>query len=215
VTNLLEKYKQIIDSENDDEIWYSIKFNKYLERIDTFQKHNNIRGNILEIGVFRGLSFIPLRTLLKNDECIVAIDLFDTYFNHELSKDMFIKNVIKVFDNLDNTIIITENSTNLSPNSLRINHYQYRIISVDGGHDYSTVINDLNLSMNILNDEGIIIVDDYNNTNWPEVKSGTDKFLEDNRHMGGFSLYDCNKFLIGHKAHKTYQYVSQKFKTQK
>ena len=33
-TNLLEKYKQIIDSENDDEIWYSIKFNKYLESID-------------------------------------------------------------------------------------------------------------------------------------------------------------------------------------
>jgi len=44
-----------------------------------------------------------------------------------------------------------------------------RFFSIDGGHRYSTVLNDLNLAKECLISGGVIAVDDYLRPEWPDV----------------------------------------------
>ena len=56
----------------------------------------------------------------------------------------------------------------------------FRIFSIDGSHTKEATYIDLtNVSM-IMDEYGIIIVDDYLNLTWPGVRAGTDKFLSKN-----------------------------------
>ena len=178
--------------------WYDIKFNEALWKIDSFFSKNNILGNILEIGVFRGLSFIPLRMLLKDTEEAVAVDIFDKYYNHELDDEIFKNNVISIFDNLDHIHIIKDSTKNLDKKNFALkNELQYRIISVDGGHMYDDVITDLTLAKDILHKDGVVIIDDYLNSSWPEVKIGVDDFLKKNEDIRTHRQYlHHNKLLL-------------------
>ena len=54
------------------------------------------------------------------------------------------------------------------------------MIFIDGGHDYKTVKNDLNLCKKIVSQNGTILCDDYNLTYADGVKKAIDEFLKEN-----------------------------------
>ena len=49
-------------------------------------------------------------------------------------------------------------------------------IFLDGGHDYETVKNDLNCSIEVINNNGTILCDDYDLSYAPGVKKAIDEF---------------------------------------
>ena len=51
---------------------------------------------------------------------------------------------------------------------------------LDGGHDYSTVKNDLNQSKKIISQNGTILCDDYNLSYAPGVKKAIDEYVKIN-----------------------------------
>ena len=51
-------------------------------------------------------------------------------------------------------------------------------VFLDGGHDYETVHNDLNNCIDVINNDGTILCDDYNLSYAPGVKSAIDKFVK-------------------------------------
>ena len=53
-------------------------------------------------------------------------------------------------------------------------------VFLDGGHDYNTVMNDLNHSLEVLDNNGSILCDDYNLTYAPGVKKAIDDFVKKN-----------------------------------
>ena len=53
-------------------------------------------------------------------------------------------------------------------------------VFLDGGHDYETVRNDLNNSINVLENNGTILCDDYNLSYAPGVKKAIDEFVNTN-----------------------------------
>ena len=53
-------------------------------------------------------------------------------------------------------------------------------VFLDGGHDYNTVMNDLNHSLEVLENNGSILCDDYNLTYAPGVKKAIDDFVKKN-----------------------------------
>ena len=55
-----------------------------------------------------------------------------------------------------------------------MSHFDY--VFLDGGHKYETVLNDLNLLTNVLNNNGTILCDDYDLTYAPGVKKAIDEF---------------------------------------
>ena len=53
-------------------------------------------------------------------------------------------------------------------------------VFLDGGHEYGTVVNDLNNCIGAINNNGTILCDDYNLSYAPGVKKAIDEFVEQN-----------------------------------
>ena len=145
----------------------------------------NKAGGCCEIGVHHGKLFILLNSIVDPNEKSYAIDVFE---NQELnidnsgqgSKTIFRKN-LDLYDahKGTNVEIIQGDSTDsaLKLESI-IKPGSMRIISIDGGHTAEHTINDLNLAIHMLSNQGIVIIDDILNPYWLGVIEGVTHFLK-------------------------------------
>ena len=160
--------------------------------------------NFLEIGVFHGVTARNVCELLYsihgNNFKYVGLDLFsesvenaneiipNTKFNNPLKKIYFeyilkkepysieaVAYLLKKFK--ENTHLIKGNSNLLLK---KIDMSQIDYVFLDGGHAYETVKNDLHYSKPVLDNDGIILCDDYNLGQAPGVKQAIDEFVRDN-----------------------------------
>jgi len=121
--------------------------------------------NIYEIGVRTGYTAY---FLLLGSKALKyrGIDL-ETYKVD--STKLALKLLKQVCNNID--ISICDSHT------LKALDEKYDLIHIDGDHSYDGKIQDLELSLNNLSDNGVIIVDDYNSKLGVEVKKATDFFV--------------------------------------
>ena len=54
-------------------------------------------------------------------------------------------------------------------------------VFLDGGHDYNTVVNDLNSCFEVIDSKGTVLCDDYNLGSAPGVRKAIDEFVEKNK----------------------------------
>jgi hypothetical protein len=178
----------------------------------------------LEIGVFHGVTSRNVCELLykihgKNFKYI-GIDLFEksleneneiipsTIFKNPLKQFYFkyikkqnpysieaVRDLLKKFK--DNTHLIKGNSNKVLQ---KIDMEKIDFIFLDGGHDYDTVMNDLNLSKEVIIKNGVILCDDYNLSYAPGVKKAIDEYVEKNNFQkkillnNRFALIEKNNF---------------------
>ena len=205
----MNKYIEVVDSIEGWFVWEELC--PLLKKVDEIQA----KGHILEIGIHHGKSFIPMTTLLKEEEIAVAVDVFeDQQYNYDLSGNgstiKFKENILKVYEKnsiFDKIRIVKKDSTKMNAAEyLSITQgNKYRIISIDGCHTKSATLYDLNNAIQILTDDGIIILDDYFNAHWPGVKFGVDLFMAQNADFRLVYL-NANKFIICHKGYYS-QYI--------
>jgi predicted O-methyltransferase YrrM len=157
--------------------------------------------NFLEIGVFHGVTARNVCELLEvlnnGDFSYTGVDLFQvnknstneiipvTKFSNPFKNFYF--NYIKRLDPysieaVEDLLIKFKKKINLvkgnSNNVLKaIDMSKIDFIFLDGGHDYKTVINDLNCSIDCIRSGGVVLCDDYNLTFAPGVKKAIDEFL--------------------------------------
>ncbi|MDA9629528.1 class I SAM-dependent methyltransferase [Candidatus Pelagibacter sp.] len=158
----------------------------------------------LEIGVFHGVTARNVCELLYgihgNDFKYVGLDLFEEnsenknevipntkfsnplksiYFNYILRQNPYslkaVKSLLNKFKN--NVSLIKGNSNNILK---KIDISKIDFIFLDGGHDYSTVMNDLKCSIEVINNNGTILCDDYDLSYAPGVKKAIDEFVSKN-----------------------------------
>jgi len=159
----------------------------------------------LEIGVFHGVTARNICELLysihKNNFRYIGIDLFgksdennneiipSTEFLNPLKKIYFkyikrqepysleaVADLLKKFK--DNVTLIRGNSNKFLK---KIDMKKVDYVFLDGGHDYKTVKNDLNCCVNVLENGGTILCDDYDLTYAPGVKQAIDEFAKFNK----------------------------------
>ena len=53
-------------------------------------------------------------------------------------------------------------------------------VFLDGGHEYSTVLNDLNCCSEVIKNNGTVLCDDYDLQQAPGVKKAIDEFVKKN-----------------------------------
>ena len=58
-----------------------------------------------------------------------------------------------------------------------INMSKIDYVFLDGGHEYNTVLNDLNCCYEVINNNGIVLCDDYDLNQAPGVKKAIDDFV--------------------------------------
>jgi len=115
---------------------------------------------ILEIGTYDGINSLLLSKLF-NKSTITTIDIsheskdFKTTYNRENNTDVFVKKRNEILSKNKNIIFREINSVNLINENLK-----YDLIWIDGAHGYPVVSMDIMNSLNLINQNGIIMCDD-------------------------------------------------------
>ena len=160
--------------------------------------------SFLEIGVFHGVTARNVCELLYQihgiDFKYVGLDLFEksdenkfevipsTNFRNPFKKfyhqyitrqDPYsieaVSNLLKKFK--DQVHLIKGNSNQVVK---KMDMSKIDFVFLDGGHEYNTVVNDLNSCIDVLKFNGSILCDDYNLGSAPGVKKAIDEFVKNN-----------------------------------
>ena len=158
----------------------------------------------LEVGVFHGVTARNVCELLsdihKNDFKYIGLDLFEesdenrdeiipnTQFSNPL-KTIYFKYIKRLnpyskeavqdlLSKFKNNIYLIKGNSNKVLKEMDMSKIEY--VFLDGGHDYNTVINDLNNCKEVIDNNGTVLCDDYDLGYAPGVKKAIDEFIEQN-----------------------------------
>ena len=161
--------------------------------------------NFLEIGVFHGVTARNVCELLfkihGNDFNYIGLDLFeesDENKNEVIPNTTFSSNPIKNFyykyikrqnpysleavkellQKFSNNVHLIKGNSNKLLSKIDMSKIDY--VFLDGGHEYNTVLNDLSCCIEVINNDGTILCDDYDLARAPGVKKAIDEFVAKN-----------------------------------
>ncbi len=160
----------------------------------------------LEIGVFHGVTARNICELLfkshGNNFKYIGLDLFeenDENKNEIIPNTTFSSNPVKQFyykyikrqnpysieaveellAKFKNNIHLIKGNSNKVLKKIDMSKIEY--VFLDGGHEYNTVINDLNCCVDVITNNGTVLCDDYNLSHAPGVKKAIDYFVKEKK----------------------------------
>ena len=160
---------------------------------------NNKKYNILEIGSFEGLSacFFSDVLLNNNNSTLDCVDPFIKTNTDPKITSLFISDKTK-YTFVDN-IKKSKNKSKITFHNMKSDEYfknnkkTYNFIYIDGCHEPEYIKNDIQNSFNVIEDDGIIWLDDYGgNTSTGKCKDIIDTVLNNYK----------NKYEIIHKSYQ-------------
>ena len=158
--------------------------------------------NFLEIGVFHGVTsrnvceilhflhgsdfkftgidlFLNDSELLKNEcspKTTFSNPLKTIYYRYIVKTDPYsLQSVNKLLKKFEKNVNIIKGNSNEVLKKINLNEIDY--VFIDGGHKYETVKNDLENLTQIINNNGIILCDDYDLSYAPGVKKAIDEYI--------------------------------------
>ena len=146
----------------------------FFSNLLAFQRTENIKGDMLEIGTYQGKSAILMGYGLRDDEELVVCDLFGAVMDHAdiplnrrqqylgLEEEEFLANWDR-FHTRRPTLEVCESS------ELDLGDRVFRFIHVDGCHSYQCVAKDISLAAAHTAKRGVIALDDYRAAEAPGV----------------------------------------------
>ena len=158
----------------------------------------------LEVGVFHGVTARNVCELLfsihGNDFKYIGLDLFqesdenkdevipntkfknplkNIYFNYIKKQNPYsIEAVEDLLKKFKNNVSLIKGNSNIILEKIDMSKIEY--VFLDGGHDYSTVMNDLSSCSEVIHNNGVILCDDYDLSYAPGVKRAIDEFTYQN-----------------------------------
>ena len=158
----------------------------------------------LEVGVFHGVTARNVCELLHkihgNDFHYIGLDLFEvnseniseiipnTEFSNPFKKIYFkyikkqnpysISAVQDLLKKYEKNVNLIKGNSNMILKKIEMSKIDF--VFLDGGHNYETVLNDLNCCKEVLENNGTILCDDYDLSFAPGVKKAIDKFVQEN-----------------------------------
>jgi hypothetical protein len=172
---------------------------------------DNIAGNLCEIGAHHGRLFFLLALARRANERALAIDLFED--DGENAKTQHAGRDRALFENARRLGIELSEQETLKASSLDIGPTDVfsrtagpiRFFSIDGGHSYGHVENDLQLAQKTLAAQGIIAVDDFFNMGWADISFATYDFLRRGTDIVPFAITSKKIYLAPKTAVDKYK----------
>ena len=166
-----------LKGENDLEGWFFPADMLSLALLNNIHSENNIKGNIVEIGVYKGKSFSFLSHLAKQNETLFGYDTFpeDYYETSKLALEKYGANV--------KYELIKADTSELNDDDIKakIDGKVIRILHIDAGHEYHEVFHSLLSFSPYVVDAGIIVMDDYQDSEFPGIEAAVLDFCEIDR----------------------------------
>jgi len=146
------------------------------------QVKQGIQGSLVEIGVHYGRSFFLLALGRSGSEKALAVDLFEDDALHANREGIgrfggFRNNCRKYRFDFSEAEILKSSSLEIRAEEIVGRVGEVRFFSIDGGHMYGHVANDLRLAEKVLTRDGVICLDDMFSALWPEVAIATFDWL--------------------------------------
>ena len=160
----------------------------------------------LEVGVFHGVTARNICELLytihKDDFKYIGLDLFEEsdenksevipnsvftnplknfYFKYIQKQNPYSKEAVEdLLIKFKNNINLIKGNSNLILKKIDMSKIDY--VFLDGGHHYETVKNDLINCNSVINNNGIVLCDDYDLSYAPGVKQAIEEFTNNNNY---------------------------------
>ena len=142
------------------------------------QNANNVTGDLMEIGVFKGWgSYLPARYCRPNEK-IVLVDIAQHHL--DLSKTFLTEQVKVPADVIEPLLIDSASGIGLS--GLLGTNRRFRWIHIDGEHSYAAVMQDLDSAMRLASSDAVICVDDVDHPLAPGINDALLDWLSKNKH---------------------------------
>jgi hypothetical protein len=160
---------------------------------------------VCDVGVWKGQSTINMAKHLKNNgmqSLVFAVDTFlgspwMWYDNNDSKKSLklvhgyptfyytFLANVF--YHGVENFVVPVVSTTYSAYLMFVESNIKFDLIHIDAEHEYSAVKNDIENYWNLLNNNGVMICDDYSQ-NWLGVVKAVDEFVQ--IHKLKFEIHD-------------------------
>lgn len=190
--------------------WVNPDLLRSLELVDAFQQEHGIRGGALEIGLHHGKFFLPLLLLRQPGEAGVGIDVFEDQAKNIDSSGLGSREQVEA--NLRRYLGSGHDVRLLHRDTLSLNTLDrfellrdcgpFRIVSIDGGHTKTHCVNDLLFSQDILQNGGVIILDDFITPHWPGVMEGVAHLFEQHAPRIAPVAWGLNKLFLTDYTHQ-------------
>ena len=163
--------------------------------IELFVSQNQLRiaGDVSEVGVYHGKSFVLLSILKNENEKLIGFDLFDGDHQEKTLKNIEkygVDSEISLLKGLTSDIAQADLDLTLST--------PLRFLHIDAGHEYHEVLEQLLMFSPYMADRGIIAMDDYQDREFPGIEAAVLDFAEIDRPRrfvpflaGGNKLFLC------------------------
>jgi predicted O-methyltransferase YrrM len=152
------------------------------------QHQSMIGGDLMEIGVYYGKSAVLMAMHAQENEELFLVDCTD-----------FVDHAKVTVANVRSEKVSVLKVKSSDPGVWKLANARARAlrwIHIDGDHKAETVQNDLLLANMLLNDDGIICVDDFCNTRYPSLTYAVCTFLEQHRNELQMFLCGFNKVYL-------------------
>jgi hypothetical protein len=185
--------------------WLSEIDARIFELLLSSQSSLGLNGSVAEIGLHHGKSFILMCSFLQPTENAYGIDVFESQdLNLDSSgsgnKQALIGHLQRFECDLSKVILDCRLSGNVRASDVTNSVGEIRFFSIDGGHWYSTVQSDLDLARECLVSGGVIAIDDYLRSEWPEVGRAFHVWYEANKEEFAIIAIGFNKVYLSHKS---------------
>lgn len=190
-SQLLEKYISEDSSKIDG--WFYPFDMVTIAQLDHIQSAMGLNGFLCEVGVYKGKSLVLLSHLAKQGERLFGFDLFP---------DNLLEETTSALSNYGSQVeheLIVSDTSSLTTEFLRSKFTDgLRILHIDAGHEYHEVLHQMMMFAQYVKEGGIIIMDDYQDREFPGIEAAVLAFSEIDRprrfvpfYSGANKIYLC------------------------
>ena len=142
----------------------------------SIQNQQGLRGDVCEVGVYKGKSFVFLSLLKGQNDRLIGFDLFPDDLEEVTKRnlsDYGVAENTELHKGLTSDLELAELNSILSS--------RLRFLHIDAGHEYHEVLQQLQLFSPYMDDLGIISMDDYQDREFPGIEAAVLDFADRDR----------------------------------
>ncbi|HEY1133803.1 MAG TPA: class I SAM-dependent methyltransferase [Nocardioides sp.] len=183
--------------------WFETESAEVIAALLLHQARTGVTGDVAEIGVHHGKSFLLLANGILDGERAVALDVFDDqHLNVDQSgkgdRAVFEQNLAAWADPAAVTVL-QASSTDVEPADAASTFGNVRLFSVDGGHTAAITAHDLRLAEACIVPDGVVVLDDILNPAWLGVLTGLRDYIAEGGKLRAFAT-SANKLYLAFPA---------------
>jgi hypothetical protein len=157
----------------------------------------DITGDVCEIGVAFGKSAVAISNYKRPEDKFYLYEIFDEEMKQKAEDN------IRTYGTFENVEWRIENSTELTTDTVQFDT-PLRLLHIDGCHEHYAVFSDLTLFTQKMAKDGAIVLDDFNDPEYPGVNSGCLEFIYKNKDWTLFAIGQNKAYLCRKEFHNFY-----------